>query len=41
LDRFTDGDGNRVKKTVAGITTANLVDDLNPTTGYAQVITET
>lgn len=34
-----DGDGNRVAKTVAGVTTRYLVDDLNPT-GYAQVIEE-
>jgi RHS repeat-associated protein len=34
-----DGDGNRVAKTVAGVTTRYLVDDLNPT-GRAQVIEE-
>jgi len=34
-----DGDGNRVAKTVGGVTTYYLVDDLNPT-GYAQVIDE-
>ncbi len=34
-----DGDGNRVAKTVGGVTTKYLVDDLNPT-GYAQVIQE-
>jgi len=34
-----DGDGNRVKKTVAGVTTLYLVDDQNPT-GYAQVMGE-
>ena len=34
-----DGDGNRAAKTVNGITTNYLVDDLNPT-GYAQVIDE-
>ena len=34
-----DGDGNRVAKTVSGVTTKYLVDDLNPT-GYAQVIDE-
>ena len=34
-----DGDGNRVAKTVAGVTTRYLVDDLNPT-GYPQVIEE-
>jgi YD repeat-containing protein len=34
-----DGDGNRVAKTVAGVTTRYLVDDLNPT-GYDQVIEE-
>ncbi len=32
-----DGDGNRVAKTLNGITTRYLVDDLNPT-GFAQVI---
>jgi RHS repeat-associated protein len=34
-----DGDGNRVAKTVGGVTTAFLVDTLNPT-GYAQVLDE-
>ena len=34
-----DGDGNRVSKTVAGLTTKYLVADNNPT-GYAQVIEE-
>jgi hypothetical protein len=34
-----DGDGNRVAKTVGGVTTNYLVDGLNPT-GYAQVIEE-
>jgi RHS repeat-associated protein len=34
-----DGDGNRVAKTVGGVTTRYLVDDLNPT-GYAQVVEE-
>jgi RHS repeat-associated protein len=34
-----DGDGNRVAKTVNGMTTQYLVDDLNPT-GYAQVVEE-
>jgi RHS repeat-associated protein len=34
-----DGDGNRVAKTVGGVTTAYLVDTNNPT-GYAQVINE-
>src|ERR1700682_1220604 len=34
-----DGDGNRVYKTVAGVTIASLVDPLNPT-GYAQVVAE-
>jgi RHS repeat-associated protein len=34
-----DGDGNRVSKTVGGVTTKYLVDDLNPT-GYAQVVEE-
>ena len=32
-----DGDGNRVSKTVGGVTTTFLVDDQNPT-GYTQVI---
>lgn len=35
-----DGNGNRVAKTVGGVTTRYLVDDLNPT-GYAQVVEET
>lgn len=35
-----DGDGNRVSKTVNGVTTRYLVDELNPT-GYAQVVEET
>lgn len=34
-----DGDGNRVAKTVNGVTTRYLMDDLNPT-GYAQVVEE-
>jgi len=34
-----DGDGNRVAKTVNGVTTRYLVDDLNPT-GYTQVVEE-
>jgi len=34
-----DGDGNRIAKTVSGVTTHYLVDDLNPT-GYAQVFEE-
>lgn len=34
-----DGDGNRVAKTVGGVTTQYLVDDLNPT-GSAQVVEE-
>ena len=34
-----DGDGNRVSKTVNGISTQYLVDDLNPT-GYPQVVEE-
>jgi RHS repeat-associated protein len=34
-----DGDGNRVAKTIAGITTNYLVDTNNPT-GYAQVVDE-
>jgi YD repeat-containing protein len=35
-----DGDGNRVQKTVAGVTTKYLVDTQSPT-GYAQVAYET
>jgi RHS repeat-associated protein len=34
-----DGDGNRVSKTIGGVTTSYLVDTLNPT-GYAQVLDE-
>jgi len=34
-----DGDGNRVSKTVSGVTTTYLVDTNNPT-GYAQVVEE-
>jgi RHS repeat-associated protein len=34
-----DGDGNRVAKTVGGVTTKYLVDDLNPT-GYVQALEE-
>ena len=34
-----DGDGNRVAKTVGGVTTQYLVDDLNPT-GLPQVVEE-
>ena len=34
-----DGDGNRVAKTVGGVTTNYLVDDRN-LTGYAQVLEE-
>jgi RHS repeat-associated protein len=34
-----DGDGNRVAKTVGGVTTRYLVDTNNPT-GYAQVVDE-
>ncbi len=34
-----DGDGNRVLKTANGVTTRDLVDDLNPT-GYSQVVEE-
>jgi RHS repeat-associated protein len=34
-----DGDGNRVSKTVAGVTTKYLVDTQSPT-GYAQVVSE-
>jgi RHS repeat-associated protein len=34
-----DGDGNRVSKTLAGVTTYYLVDTENPT-GYAQVVDE-
>jgi hypothetical protein len=32
-----DGDGNRVAKSVNGVTTYYLVDDLN-LTGYSQVV---
>jgi RHS repeat-associated protein len=34
-----DGDGNRVAKTIGGVTTSYSVDTLNPT-GYAQVLDE-
>jgi RHS repeat-associated protein/uncharacterized repeat protein (TIGR01451 family) len=34
-----DGDGNLAAKTVGGVTTQYLVDDLNPT-GYSQVVEE-
>ena len=34
-----DGDGNRVGKTAAGVTTNYLIDELNPT-GYLQVMDE-
>ena len=34
-----DGDGNRVSKTIAGVTTLYLVDDRNPS-GYAQILEE-
>ena len=34
-----DGDGNRVSKTVGGVTTCYLVDDRNPS-GYPQVMEE-
>jgi RHS repeat-associated protein len=34
-----DGDGNRAAKTVGGLTTKYLIDDLNPT-GYLQVLEE-
>ena len=34
-----DGDGNRVAKTVGGVTTRYLVDEFNPT-GYSQVVEE-
>jgi len=34
-----DGDGNRVAKTIGGVSTSYLVDTLNPT-GYAQVLDE-
>jgi hypothetical protein len=34
-----DGDGNRVAKTVGGVTTQYLVDELNPT-GLPQVMDE-
>ncbi len=37
---FYDGDGNRVAKTVNGVTTRYLVDDLNPTE-LPQVVEET
>src|SRR6266436_9740028 len=37
--RRVDGDGNRTVKTVNGVTTRYLVNDLNPT-GYAQVVEE-
>jgi len=40
ISMLYDGDGNRVSKTVNGVTTKYLVDDLNPT-GYAQVVVET
>lgn len=39
VDFVNDGDGNRVAKTVNGVTTEFLVDGLNPT-GYAQVLEE-
>ena len=39
IDLTYDGDGNRVRKTVGGVTSFYLVDDLNPT-GYAQVLEE-
>ena len=32
-----DGDGNRAAKSVSGVVTRYLVDDLNPT-GYPQVV---
>ena len=34
-----DGDGNRIFKTVAGVTTGYLLDDHSPT-GYVQVLDE-
>src|SRR5579883_2518764 len=34
-----DGDGNRVAKTVGGVTTHYLIDEFNPT-GYTQVVEE-
>ena len=34
-----DGNGNRVSKTVAGLTTNFLISEINPT-GYAQVVSE-
>jgi RHS Repeat len=34
-----DGNGNRVQKTVAGVTTKFLISDINPT-GYPQVVYE-
>jgi RHS repeat-associated protein len=39
ITRVYDGDGNRVSKTVAGVTTKYLVDTQSPT-GYAQVVSE-
>jgi RHS repeat-associated protein/uncharacterized repeat protein (TIGR01451 family) len=39
ISQAYDGDGNRVTKTVGGVTTQYLVDNLNPT-GYAQVVEE-
>ena len=35
-----DGDGNRLFKTVAGVTTGYLLDDRSPPTGYVQVLDE-
>ncbi len=34
-----DGDGNRIVKTIGGVATRYLVDELNPT-GYAHVVEE-
>jgi RHS repeat-associated protein len=39
INLVTDGDGNRMEKTVGNVTTYYLVDDRNPS-GYAQVVEE-
>ena len=39
VQMLDDGDGNRVAKSVSGVITRYLVDDLNPT-GYPQVVDE-
>ena len=39
VQMLDDGDGNRVAKSVNGVVTRYLVDDLNPT-GYPQVVDE-